>query len=165
MSTSHTLRIDDQPAVRATPRSEESVSLLRLYMLRAIYLLVVVGLGVVLWPGIVHPSHPWALDEGVVKCMLAAFSLLCLVGLCYPLQMIPLLLWELLWKSIWLLDVALPAWREGRFDEAIASNAAACALVVLVPLVLPWRYVVRNYLLRPGNRWCPSPSTVPESAP
>ena len=48
------------------------VSVLRLYLLRALYLLVVVGLGIVVWPGIIHHTE-WELMEGVVQCMLAAF--------------------------------------------------------------------------------------------
>lgn len=130
-----------------------TVSLPRLYALRAMYLLVVVGLGIVVWPGVIHQSRPWELMEGVATCMLAAFSALCVLGLRYPLQMLPLLLWELLWKTIWLLDVALPAWRAGALDEATASIASQCALVVIIPLVVPWRHVLDRYLRRRGDRW------------
>ena len=131
----------------------DAIALWRLYLLRLMYLIVVAGLGAVLWPGIIHQQRPWELMEGIVKCMLAAFSLLCLLGLRYPLQMLPILLWELIWKTIWLMDVALPAWREGRFDEGIASNAFACGLVVIVPFVLPWRYLFHTWFRRPNNPW------------
>lgn len=40
------------------------VSSFRLYLLRAMYLLVVVGLGIVLWPDIIHHSKPWGLMGG-----------------------------------------------------------------------------------------------------
>ena len=56
------------------------VSLFRLYMLRALYLLIVVGSAVTAWPGLVH-AEKWAFFEGMVTCMLTAFSLLCLLGL------------------------------------------------------------------------------------
>jgi len=130
-----------------------TVSLLRLYLLRAMYLLVVVGLGIVVWPGVIHQSRPWELMEGVAACMLAAFSALCLLGLRHPLQMLPLLLWELLWKTIWLLDVVLPAWRAGTMDDATASVASQCVLVAVIPLVVPWRYVFDRYLRQRGDRW------------
>ena len=85
------------------------VSLVRLYALRATYLLIVVGLGIEIWPGIIHHEKPWELMQGVVNCVLAAVSLLALLGLRYPLQMLPLLFFEMVWKSIWLIVVALIA--------------------------------------------------------
>jgi hypothetical protein len=68
------------------------VSLFRLYVLRAMYLFIAVGLGVYLWPGVLNPQKHWELMEGQASCMLAAFSLLCVLGLRFPLQMLPVLL-------------------------------------------------------------------------
>lgn len=129
------------------------VSLLRLYLLRAMYLLVVVGLGIVIWPGILFQAQPWELSRGVVICMLAAFSLLCAVGLRYPLLMLPVLLWELAWKTMWLLLVALPAWRGGHLDGATLATTIDCLFVAVVPFVIPWGYVLRQYVRREGDRW------------
>lgn len=129
------------------------VSLFRLYLLRALYLLIVVGLGIVVWPGVIHHQKPWELMEGVVACMLAAFSALSVLGLRYPLQMLPLLLWELVWKTIWLIVVALPLWSAGQMDEATRANASACLMVVILPFVIPWRYVFAHYVKKPGDRW------------
>jgi hypothetical protein len=58
------------------------------------YLFIVVGLGVFLWPDVVWAHGHWELMQGMASCMLAAFSLLCVLGLRYPLQMLPVLLWE-----------------------------------------------------------------------
>lgn len=129
------------------------VSLFRLYLLRAMYLLVVVGLGIVVWPGVVHHTEPWELMEGVVACMLAAFSALSVLGLRYPLQMLPLLLWELTWKAIWLLVVAVPLWSAGSMDPATWNTAAACLWVIIIPFVIPWPYVLTHYFRKPGDRW------------
>ena len=80
------------------------VSLFRLYLLRSMYLLIVLGLGLMVLPGSFHHEEPWELMEGVVACMLTAFWL-CQSGLRYPLLMLPLLLWELVWKTIWLISL------------------------------------------------------------
>ena len=50
------------------------VSSFRLYVLRAMYLFIVAGLGVYLWPGVLNPQKHWELMEGMESCMLAAFS-------------------------------------------------------------------------------------------
>ncbi|MBD0380916.1 hypothetical protein [Paenibacillus sedimenti] len=129
------------------------VSLFRLYLLRAMYLLIVVGLSIVVWPGVIHQEEPWELKEGVVACMLAAFSALSVLGLRYPLQMLPLLLWELVWKSIWLIVVAVPLWSTGQMDESTRAIASDCLVVVIVPFVIPWRYVFKHYVKKHGDRW------------
>lgn len=129
------------------------VSLWRLYLLRAMYLLVVVGLGIIIWPGILQHAEPWELSRGVVNCMLGAFSLLCALGLRYPLQMLPVLLWELAWKAMWLLIVALPAWLSGNMDAGTMETVIDCLFVVLVPMVIPWGYVIRHYVRKDGDRW------------
>ncbi|MES2319083.1 MAG: hypothetical protein V4631_16525 [Pseudomonadota bacterium] len=131
----------------------DEASLLRLHLLRAMYLLIVVGLGLVLWPGIIHHTKPWGLMQGAVNCMLAAFSLLSLLGLRYPLQMLPVLLWELLWKTIWLLIVALPAWSSGQMDADTAEMLPTILVGMLIPFVIPWRHVFTHYLRKPAERW------------
>ena len=63
------------------------------------------------------------------------------------------LLWELIWKTLWLSIVALPAWRAGQMDQNMVENVFACLLVVVIPIVMPWGYLVENYWKRPGDRW------------
>lgn len=130
-----------------------TVSLTRLYLLRTVYLIIAAGLGVVIWPGVIHHDKPWDLMQGFVNCMLAAFGLLCALGIRYPLQMLPVLLWELVWKSLWLIVVALPAWQAGPLDQAMMENLFAVGLVVIIPIAMPWTYVINKYLKQPGDRW------------
>jgi len=124
----------------------KEISVLRVYILRGMYLFIVVGLAFYIWPDILNPQRHWTLAEGTSTCMLAAFSLLCLVGLRYPLQMLPVLLWEVLWKTLWLLLVPFPQWRAGRVDESLQPTVFACSLVVLVYLAIPWGYVYTHYV-------------------
>lgn len=106
-----------------------------------------------MWPGVLQRAPQWELMEGVVQCMLVSFSLLCLVGLRYPLQMLPVLLWELGWKVLWLLVVAIPQWSSDTMDERTWGVAASVLLVVLVPLAIPWDYAWARYVKAPGARW------------
>lgn len=79
------------------------VSLPRLYALRAGYLFIAAGLAATVWPSLLNHSARWPLMNGVVCSLLAAVSVLAVVGIRYPLQMLPVLFFELLWKSIWLI--------------------------------------------------------------
>jgi hypothetical protein len=74
------------------------LSLLRLYVMRAIYLLIGLGEGSQIAPAL-FSHEPMA--RGVIPALLSAMCLLMLVGLRYPRQMLPLLLFEMAWKSIW----------------------------------------------------------------
>jgi hypothetical protein len=129
------------------------VALWRLYVLRAMYLFIVAGLAVFLWPEIVNPGRHWGLAQGQAACMLGAFSLMCALGLRYPLQMLPVLLWEITWKTMWLGIVPLPQWLAGRLDPALAASVFAISMVALVYVAVPWGFVVRHYVLAPGERW------------
>jgi len=130
------------------------VSTFRLYLLRAMYLLIAVGLGVTIWPGIVHPPPDLALMRGVVRSLLGAVALLAALGIRYPLTMIPLLLFELVWKTIWVVAFGLPLWTAHRLDPDAQETMKACLMgVVLVPLVVPWRYVLAHYVRAAGDRW------------
>jgi len=141
---------DSVPAPRAT--IERAVPLWRLHALRAVYFILVVGMGGQVWPALFH-HHPWTLSQGAMNSMLAAMTGLAVLGLRYPLKMLPILFFELAWKAIWLLAIAYPAWRANAVTSDIAETAFACSLGVIVPLALPWRHVVRHYLAAPGDRW------------
>ena len=134
-----------------TATADSEVSLLRLYILRAAYLLLIVGLGAMIVPGIV--SHPIT-ERGVIAALLGAVWLLAFVGLFQPLRMLPLLLFELAWKVIWVLAYGLPQWSAGRLTPVTAEDLTNTLVgVVLMPLVIPWPYVWRHYLKAPAARW------------
>ena len=133
--------------------SARDVPTWRLHALRAMYALVVVGLASVVWPQFFGRTQPWPLAAGVKSCMMVSFSLLAILGLRYPLQMLPVLLWELLWKTVWLAAIALPLWLSGGMDERTLGTAGECSLVVLVWLVIPWRHVFERYVRQRGERW------------
>ena len=129
------------------------VSVFRLYLLRGVYLLIAVGLGVQMWPKVFGHVATMMLPQGILTCMLWALSVLAILGIRYPLQMLPLLFFEMTWKAAWLLTVAFPLWSRGRMDPGTADTAFACLMVVIVPIAIPWPYVVAHYVRKPGDPW------------
>ena len=127
------------------------VSLLRLYVLRGTYLLLVIGLGSMIVPTlIVHEP----LARGVIPSLLGAVWLLAFIGLKYPLRMLPLLMFELAWKTTWMLAFGLPQYLSGNLPPTFAEDSFNIALgVVLMPIVIPWGHVWRCYVRAPADRW------------
>jgi hypothetical protein len=130
------------------------VSTFRLYLLRATYLLLVVGLGLTIWPGILHPPRDLPHMNGVVRSLLGAVSLLAILGFRHPLRMLPLLFFELAWKSIWVLAFGIPLWSADRLDPGTRETLNSCLIgVVLFSLAIPWPYAFARYVRAPGDRW------------
>ena len=129
------------------------ISLVRLYSLRATYLFVAVGIALTIWPLLISHRPDWPLMNSVVCSLLAAVSVLAALGIRYPLRMLPVLLFELLWKLIWLVAVALPLWRADALDSATLQTVRDCLPVAILIAVMPWRYAIAHYLRSPGDRW------------
>jgi hypothetical protein len=130
-----------------------TLSTLRLYLLRAFYLVLVIGLGMQMWPAMIHQIYSTKVDAGALTCMLWALSALSILGVRYPVQMLPLLLFEITWKVAWLLTVALPHWLRGQWNQALTSTTFAVGLIVILIPLVPWSYVYECYVKNPGDRW------------
>ncbi len=133
------------------------VSTLRLYLLRALYLLNFVFLGFDVWSAIVTHTGTWDPLRGVAFSFWAALSLLCGLGVRYPLRMLPLLLLQLLYKCIWVVAVALPMW------PTLRSAAITKSMLIPIPMlliVIPWTYVFATFVKSRGDRWKALPSAV-----
>ncbi len=131
----------------------KDVTTFRLYLLRALYLLMAVGLAFTIWPQIINHPTPWSLWHGVGCSLLGALAIMAAWGIRYPLAMLPVLLFELSWKCIWLIAVALPLWKTNQMDADNLETAQNCLMGIIVPLVIPWRYVWSNYVRKNGDRW------------
>ncbi len=126
------------PGTSETRDSE--VPLWRLYLLRAMFLVFAVG-------GF-FAHLPWLFDDpdltrrGMIDGMLVGLWVMSFFGLRYPLQMLPIFLFEFVWKTIWLLRFGLPQWLAGtgspRLDEDIILIGAG---PIVFGLIIPWGYV------------------------
>jgi hypothetical protein len=141
--------LSTQDANRTPP---QEIALWRLWLLRTGYALIAVGMGMQKVPVFLH-HKPWELMHGVVNSMLLALVLLSVLGLRYPLKMLPLLFWEVAWKATWLLVVALPAWRSQTMDADTRDTTFACLISVIFLFIVPWDYVWRNFVTARGDPW------------
>ena len=124
---------------------------INIYAMRAIYLLMATLLALDVWTHIFTYDQRWDPSDAMDWSVWAAFSVFALIGIFRTVQMIPVLLLEIVYKSIWLVLVALPLYREGNLSaEATDGMIYPFALVVLPILAVPWGYVFRKYFL-PGS--------------
>jgi hypothetical protein len=135
-----------------TAGSPAGLSVGRLHAMRAGYLLIGVGLAIVKWPRL-SDAHTQPFYDGVTLCLLTAMSLLAFLGLRYPVKLLPLLLFESVWKVLWLGLVALPQAVTGTMDAHTTDNVFSCSLVVLILAAIPWRYVWRHYVHASADAW------------
>ncbi len=145
----------DQVAAAPRPLGDgvAELPLWRLNLMRVGYAFMGVGLAVVRWPDVIAYDRSMPLFEGIVAVLLTAMSLLAFLGLRYPVRLLPILLFECLWKVIWLSVVALPAVVAGTVDEAMSDVLFSCSLVVIILAVIPWGYVWRQYVTAEGDAW------------
>jgi len=128
----------------------EETSIVRLYLMRLLFLLNFALLGSDVWPALISHKGAWDPMHGVAFSFWAALSALSGLGLRYPLRMVPVLLLHSFYKAVWLLAVALTMW------SALRSADLARAMligVVLDVIVIPWPYVLANFAKARGDRW------------
>lgn len=105
-----------------------------------------VGIGLVFWPLVISHGPDTKLMTGVAWSLLAVMGLLAAVGVRHPLRMLPVLLLELGWKTLWLLVFALPRWLDGSVDPAMRQTTIESALAAILLVAIPWRYVWAVYV-------------------
>jgi hypothetical protein len=81
--------------------------------------------------------------------MLGALALLALLGVRYPMQMLPLMLYETAWKTVWIVMIALRSWLAGKWTADIEALFFDCIGIIVAYVVMPWRYVWARYFAQP----------------
>ena len=124
--------------------------------MRILYLCNLVGVGAMAFPALLAPAAPLADDpmRAVALSFWGALALLSLLGLRYPVRMLPVLLLQFLYKLVWIGAVLLPAWMAGAVTPDLAGFAQGMVIGILFDIAaIPWLFAIRHYLAAPGERW------------
>ncbi len=140
---------------RTQPRT--SLPTYRVNLMRVGYAVMAFGLAATKWP-LLPAAADLPVFEGVVAVLLTAMSLLALVGLRYPVRLLPLLILEAGWKLIWLAAVAVPQAVAGTLTSESSRVLSSVSLVVVILAVIPWDHVWRTYVRAPGDAWRRAPA-------
>ncbi len=97
--------------------------------------------------GLFPESPGWRMITGAMWTAILVMSFL---GLTRPLRFSPVLLMQLIYKSLWLLLFAAPRVLHGRAAEVPRGIAGTFLVIVLVwPFLIPWRYLLEEGQGRP----------------
>ncbi|WP_112238460.1 hypothetical protein [Kribbella monticola] len=133
--------------------TEPALTVRRSNVLRVGYAFMGVGLAIVKWPLLIHDVRSLPVPAGVVTCLLTGLSLLVFLGLRYPVKLLPILLFEVIWKVIWVATVAIPHLVAGDLNPEAHAVLINCLFVVVVVAVIPWRYTWTRFVRAPGDPW------------
>jgi hypothetical protein len=109
--------------------------------MRFVFLLMALIMGSVVWQQLLFESADWE--------MLAALALMSLLGVRYPLQMLPLMLYEMVWKTVWIVLIAGRAWLAGKWNADIEALFYDCIGIIIAYFIVPWRYIWARYFKQP----------------
>jgi len=139
------------PSPDARDGAGNEVPLWRLYLLRAMFF---VWAGAGLFMAVPPLINPAASARGMIESMFGGLWVMGILGLRYPLQMLPIFLFEFVWKTIWLLAFGLPQWLSGIASPRLTEDLLSIGNgPVLFGLIIPWRYVWRRYVRQPAEPW------------
>ena len=142
-----------QPAIsimkifKRDPAYYEGVARINIYLLRLLFALTFVFVGMSSWAAIAFFEGTWEPVRAVAFCAWAAYGTICFLGLIKPLKLLPIVLFQIFYKVLWLAIVAYPLWINDKLAGSTAEEMAYAFLWVPLAIVaMPWRYFFRQFI-------------------
>lgn len=133
---------------RSNPARHEGVRPINIYGLRTFFLLIFLFVGFDAWSALLGHQGAWDPLRAAALCMFAGYSLLSGIGVFRPLLMLPVMVFMVVYKSIWLAVVAYPLWSDGALAGSSAEPMANIFVWVVVPILfVPWRHFWYKFVL------------------
>lgn len=133
---------------RSNAERYDGVRPIHIYLLRTLYLLIFLFVGFDSWSALLKHEGAWNPMSAAALAMFASYSLLSILGVFQPLKMLPIVMFMVVYKSIWLLFVAYPLWASGQLAGSPAEGMTRVFMWVPVAMAMvPWKYVLEKYVL------------------
>lgn len=125
----------------------QGVAPINIYAMRLFFGLMFVFVGMDSWKVILNHAGPWDPLHAVTFCVFATYSTLSFFGIIHTLRMLPIMIFMIFYKTLWLIIVAYPLWITNRLAGSDAEGMAMVFIWVAIPMCfMPWRHVFRNYV-------------------
>ncbi|HTF19893.1 MAG TPA: hypothetical protein VK658_17595, partial [Chryseolinea sp.] len=124
----------------------EGVRPIQIYLLRAVFTLTLIFIGMFSWTAIINHEGAWKPVNAVAFCMWAAYSTMSVLGIIKPLKMLPIIVLQVFYKIVWLSIVAYPLWVRDELAGSDAEQMTSDFMWVIMPIVaMPWGYFLRSF--------------------
>ena len=144
---------------RSDPARHDGVRPIHMHLLRVVYALMLLGMGPTAWSALLQHGGSLEPMRAVAFCVWAAYGSLSLFGLLHPLRMLPIVVFMIFYKTLWLCVVAYPLWHAGRLAGSAAEELTWLFIAApALALAVPWGYVLRHFVM--GRR----PASTAEAA-
>ena len=125
----------------------EGVRPINIYLLRLFYFLMFALIGSQSWTEIFTHQGPWDHVRAVAWCVWAAYTTMAFFGLIHPLRMLPIMIFMVFYKTLWLFVVAYPLWKAGTLATSPANEMTHVFIwAPLIALIIPWGYAYRTFV-------------------
>jgi hypothetical protein len=126
----------------------EGVPKINIYLLRLLFTLMFLFLSYDSWSHIIVHTGAWDVTDAAAWCMWGSCSIISFIGIIKPLKMLPIVLFEIVYKITWLLIVAFPLWAKNQLAGSPAAYTTNVFMLVILPiLAMPWGYFYKNFIL------------------
>ena len=117
--------------------------------MRVPYFLTGVLFTVTAWTSLITYWGEFEATEGVAYAFWGALSVLALLGLRFPIKMLPLLLLQFGYKLLWIAAVGYPLIMCGTLDDGAQDLFYANLIGAIIDAVaIPWLFVFKTYVAR-----------------
>jgi hypothetical protein len=140
-----------QYVVQRDHATYEGVRPIQIYVLRLFYFLMAVGVGIEAWTRLIMFPGEWDHVRAIAWCVWAAYPTLGVLGLIHPLRMLPIMIFMIFYKGLWLGFIAYPLWATGTLAGPALEMAKIFMWLPLLLPFIPWGYAFRTFVLPP--RW------------
>ena len=125
----------------------DGVPKINIYILRLMFILMIVFLGKDSWTHILTFKGSWDPTDAMAWCIWASFSVLAILGIIHPLKMLPIVMLEIFYKVLWLI-IVYPLWKSNQLPGSTVEYMTNGFLWVPLPIIaMPWKYFFRKYIL------------------
>ncbi|MCG7551444.1 hypothetical protein [Pseudoalteromonas sp. Of7M-16] len=129
------------------------VALWKTWGLRIIFAAMVIVLGSKQLNYLLEGASQWSNWRGLGHSMLFTLAILAIGGVFRPLAFLPVMIYEMAWKIVWLAVVALPPFIAGQEIPSIVNAKASLIGICVLIILVPWKYVWWRYFMQPIEPW------------
>lgn len=121
---------------------------IKVYIMKLFFALMFVFAAKDAWIELVSHKGEWNVEVAVAWCSIATYTTLSGMGIFNTLKMLPIMLFMVLYKGLWLYFVAFPSWSSDQLNGSEAEGWAQIFILIIIPLIfIPWKYVFNTFVL------------------